>query len=108
MSRHGSFDAMDEAFAVRSRLIKCYFATWPRNGAKGRCFTQRGEFPALRELTLIHLARGEVKQFDVNSAARNSLGNRRPHVFRPFRPVRRVLLKGPVGIFCKRDYIAHV
>ena len=59
MPRHGSFDATDEKRSpFVSRLIKRCCATWPRNGVRGRCSTQRGEFPdALRELTLIHLAR---------------------------------------------------
>lgn len=47
-----------------------------------------------------------MKQFDVNSGNRIRL-EIVDHTFRPV-PLRHVLLKGPVGIFCKRDYIAHV
>lgn len=59
---------------------------------------------SLRQLTLIYLA-GMVKQFDVNFVGIEfGWKSWTAH----FHTATYLLVKGPAGIFCKRDYIAHV
>lgn len=81
------------------RLIKLSFNDCPASGTKREI--------SLRQLTLIYLAHaGMVKQFDVNFVGMEFGWKSWTAHFH----VRVVLLlvKGPAGIFCKRDYIAHV
>lgn len=77
-----------------TRLINCSFNDCPPPSCE----------ISLRQLTLIYLA-GMVKQFDVNFVGIEfGWKSWTAH----FHTATYLLVKGPAGIFCKRDYIAHV